>query len=200
MGADGFRGGALVAGAAGALLLVLMFLPWFEAGSIKFDIEQLPGVTLDIEGLPTEFEFSEQEVESLAGQSGQDTSADAWDSLGFIKLMLVLAAGAAIGLLVTNLAGFRLPRVAYSVVAGLGVLATALVLFRVISPPEFLELSGGLVPTDVDAEISIGRQIGVWLGLLAAAGVALGGFVALSAGVSLPPSRRVDAPPVTPAR
>ena len=199
MGADGFRGGALVAGAAGALLLVMMFLPWFEAGSIKFDIEQLPGVTLDIEGLPTEFEFSEEEVESLAEQSGQETSANAWDALGFLKLVLVVTAGAAIGVLVASLAGYRLPRVAYSVVAGLGVLATVLILFRIISPPEFLELSGGLVPTDVDPEISIGRQIGVWLGLLAAAGVALGGFVALSA-VSPPASRRAVAPPVTPAR
>jgi hypothetical protein len=105
----------------------------------------------------------------IAEQFGVDTGDDtigfnAWESFDFIDLVLALTAIAAIALAAMKASANRveLPVSAATVVAALGGLATLLILFRIISPP-----------SDAD------REFGVFLGLLAAAAIAYGGYRAM---------------------
>ena len=66
----------------------------------------------------------------------------------------------------------RRPVAVSALAAGLGILAVVLILFRIISPPDF-----GAPDSGVD--LDVGRGIGVFLGLIAAGGVAYGGWVAM---------------------
>lgn len=96
----------------------------------------------------------------------------AWSAFGLIDLVLFLVAGVAIGLALTRAAGALppdLPAPPATILAGAGGLAAVLVLFRIFELPE---------PSIADAEIS--RKAGVYLGLLASAGVAIGGLAAMS--------------------
>ena len=101
-------------------------------------------------------------------------SRNAWGSYGFIDIVLFITALAAIGLalLAASESEMGLPVAASAIVAGLGILSVVLVVISIISPPDFgVDLSG----TGVDHT----RKIGVWLGLIAAAGVAVGGYMAM---------------------
>ena len=65
-----------------------------------------------------------------------------------------------------------LPVAASAVVAGLGILSVVLIIISIISPPDFgVDLSG--------SGIDHTRKFGVWLGLIAAVGVAYGGWRAM---------------------
>jgi hypothetical protein len=138
------RTGELIAGISGAALFIFMFFSWFgiEGGTIGGVQFQVP-----VEG-----------------------SANAWESFDFIDIVLLLAVIAAIGLMVLSAsqASVNLPVAASAITAGLGILATLLVLYRVIDPPDF-----GVEGLDV------GRKIGVFLGLIASAGIGAGGWLAM---------------------
>ena len=69
-----------------------------------------------------------------------------------------------------------LPVALSAVTAGLGILSVVLILFRIISPPDF---GLGEVAEAFGGEADVGRGIGVFLGLIAAAGVAAGGWLAM---------------------
>jgi hypothetical protein len=61
------------------------------------------------------------------------------------------------------------------VVVAAGLLAVLLILYRLVDPPSpTIELGVG--------ETDVGRQIGLLLGLLAAAGISLGGYLTLTEG------------------
>ena len=65
-----------------------------------------------------------------------------------------------------------LPVAASSIVTGLGAIAVLIIIISIISPPDLgVDLSG----TGIDHT----RKIGVWLGLIAAAGIAYGGWRAM---------------------
>ena len=101
-------------------------------------------------------------------------SRNAWGSYGFIDIVLFVTVAAAIGLALISASETEvgLPVAASAVVTGLGVLSVVLIVISIISPPDFgLDLSG----TGVDQT----RKIGVWLGLIAAIGVAYGGWRAM---------------------
>ncbi len=101
-------------------------------------------------------------------------SRNAWGSYGFIDIVLFITALAAIGLalLAASESEMGLPVAASAIVAGLGILSVVLVVISIISPPDFgVDLSG----TGVDHT----RKIGAFLGLIAAAGVAVGGYMAM---------------------
>ena len=70
---------------------------------------------------------------------------------------------ASVGFAVIDMSGasVSLPVAGSAVTAGIGALAFLLVLYRLIDPP------GGE---------GVGREIGVWLGLLATAGITYGGY------------------------
>ncbi len=101
-------------------------------------------------------------------------SQNAWGSYGFIDIVLFITALAAIGLalLAASESEMGLPVAASAIVAGLGILSVVLVIISIISPPDWgADLSGtGIEHT---------RKIGVFLGLIAAAGVAIGGYMAM---------------------
>jgi hypothetical protein len=63
------------------------------------------------------------------------------------------------------------PGLASSIVTGLGLLSVILVVISIISPPDLGFSASG-------PNIEHSRKIGVWLGLIAAAGVAVGGYMA----------------------
>jgi hypothetical protein len=105
---------------------------------------------------------------------GAEISGNAWDTLDLIRFILLLAGIAAIALAYTSASGtsVSLPVALSAIVAGLGILSVVLVLFRIISPPDLGGLGdfGGVDKT---------RKFGAFLGLIAAAGVAYGGYSAM---------------------
>jgi hypothetical protein len=101
-------------------------------------------------------------------------SRNAWGSYGFIDIVLFITVIAAVGLVLISASDSEvgLPVAVSAIVAGLGALSVVLIVISIISPPDFgLDLSG----TGIDQT----RKIGVWLGLLAAIGVAYGGWRAM---------------------
>ncbi len=141
MDADRLRTGELIAGISGVILLVVMFLPWFG---------------LDF-GVP-------EEIEDLGlGIPAVDESVNisAWEAFDFIDLVLLVTAVVAIGtaVMTATASTVALPVAASAITAGLGIISTLLVLYRILDTP------GG---TD--------RKFGVFVGLIAAAGVAYGGW------------------------
>jgi hypothetical protein len=127
-------------------LLIVMFFSWFGAP----DTVSAGGVEID--------------VGETAGALGIDTTANAWQSFDFIDIILFVTAATAIGLAVATAMArtVALPVAASAITAGLGILSTILILYRIIDPPE-------------DAS----REFGVFLGLVAAAGIAYGGWRAM---------------------
>jgi hypothetical protein len=151
------RQGEIVAGIAGAALIIFLFLPWYSLGIDAPDVS-LP----DIPGL--------DEGPIAPPDADVDDDASGWDSLTDIDGFLIAAAGlAGIALALLAAAGRRLnigglPR-GY-VTSGLGALATALIVWRIFAQP---------IP---GADL----KVGIFLGLLAAFGVTMGALMALREG------------------
>jgi hypothetical protein len=114
-----------------------------------------------------------------------DTGLNAWQAFDLIDLVLLLAVLVSVGTAVMAAAssGVNLPVAGSALTAGIGVLATVLVLYRLINPPG-----------DQDVE----REIGAWLGLLACAGIAIGGWLAMQEEGGPPPPSAPEAPPPSP--
>ena len=112
------------------------------------------------------------------GDGAFDVGLNAWESFGIIDLLLLLAAVAAIALAIVSATQSKIsmPVALSAITAGLGILAVVLIIFRIISPPDF---GLGDVAGALGGEADIGRGIGVFLGLIASAGVAYGGYLAM---------------------
>lgn len=93
---------------------------------------------------------------------GVEASANAWESFDFIDIILFITAVTAVGLAVATMmsANVGLPVAGSALTAGLGIISLILIAYRIINPP-----GDGL-----------DREIGIFLGLLAAGGVAYGGY------------------------
>ncbi|MGH2924779.1 MAG: hypothetical protein ACRDK1_02275 [Solirubrobacterales bacterium] len=138
-------------------------------------------------------------------------SRNAWGSYGFTDIVLFITALAAIGLalLAASEGEIGLPVALSAIVAGLGILSVILIVISIISPPDLgANVSG--------ASISHTRKIGVFLGLISAAAVAVGGYMAMQeegtsfgdeagrfggggdAGTGAPPPPPSDPPPSNP--
>jgi hypothetical protein len=105
-----------------------------------------------------------------------EVTGDAWVSYGFTDVVLLVTSLAAIALalLAVTRGPAGLPAAAIAVVTGLGIVSVALIVISIISPPD--------VGSSVDVSgpgIEHSRKIGVWLGAIAAAGVAVGGYMAM---------------------
>ncbi len=94
----------------------------------------------------------------------------AWDALDYIPIVLVITIVVALVSAFVRLAEADMePPVSFNVaVAVLGALSFLLILFRIVVPPNFGE--GGGVSVDGTVEF------GIFLGLVAAAGIAYGGY------------------------
>jgi hypothetical protein len=184
--------GAAIAALAAIVLLVVMFLNWF----------QLTG--LSAEGSFGEFgdqsiELTEDDLESLAESEGEDTSANAWQSFSLIDILLALAIAAGIGLAIARAAGAAAGVPLGAIAAGLGGLATVLILFRLISPPDLIDAFGGAeIPGGVDVETDVGRQLWSFVGLIAAAAIAYGGWRSMQEEGTRPAPGAAAAPPPPP--
>ncbi len=150
----------LIAGVSGLVLLIAIFLlPWFGASAAADEaLRQAQEVTR---------QFGGGNVKEL------DLDQTAWQAFQVIRFVLLAAAVAGI---VSGAAMFAGPgRGAAAgpaaVTAGLGMLATLLVLYRVIDPPG-------------DAS----RQIGLFIGFFASLGVAVGGWLGLDDPAASPPA------------
>jgi hypothetical protein len=91
---------------------------------------------------------------------------NAWESFDFLDLVLLVTILVAIGLAVATAVAqtVAVPVVASAITAGLGIISTVLILYRVIDPVGAADVS---------------REYGLFLGLIAAAGIAYGGWRAM---------------------
>jgi hypothetical protein len=119
-------------------------------------------------GLPSAIEEAAEQANEIAEQFGAptvdtgDVSANAWESFSWIDLLLLLTVIAAVAGAAMKAAGTQVEMPISVIVAVLGGLSTLFVLYRVIDPVG-------------DAS----RKIGLFLGLIASAGVAIGGYLAM---------------------
>jgi hypothetical protein len=120
------------------------------------------------------FDWFGAEVSDVDGFSGSVSGAgSAWDVLNFIPIVLVIAIVVALVMVGLRIAESpNEPAVPISViVTALGVISVLLILFRIIDPPGLDSLPG--VSTDATLEY------GIFLGLIAAGGIAYGGYSAM---------------------
>jgi hypothetical protein len=103
-------------------------------------------------------------IDAFAEAAGVDTGINAWQAFGFIDIILFLTIGAAVAVAVmaANATDANLPVAGSAIVAGMGILSVILILYRILDPP-------------FDAD----RELGVFLGLIAAGGIAYGGWVGM---------------------
>jgi hypothetical protein len=143
----------LIAGASGLVLLIVIFLiPWFGASAAADEaLREAQEVTQ---------QFGGGNVKEL------DLDQTAWEAFELIRFVLLAAALAGIvsGAAMLAQPGRHSTSGPAAVTAGLGMLATLLVLYRVIDPPG-------------DAS----REIGLFVGFFASLGVAVGGWLGLDA-------------------
>jgi hypothetical protein len=107
-------------------------------------------------------------------------SFNAWESFGFIDILLFLCCAGVIAIVVIRLLGVQLPPLPVplgTILLGLGALAAILILFRlVITPNPAIEFLGQKVHAE-DGDGEVKRSIGVFLGFLASLGMVAGGFL-----------------------
>jgi hypothetical protein len=111
-----------------------------------------------------------------------------WEVFSTIDIFLFLIAVAAIVLVALKASG-RLPAdVPIAVVLlALGALAVLLILYRLIDSP---------APSDLPDEVDVSRKIGIFIGLIGAAGIAYGGW---RSNMESPGTRAAAATPPPPA-
>lgn len=143
MDLDRLNTGEKIAGVSAVLLFVIMFFDWF-------------GVEISGEGGSVSF--------------GSGAGGNAWQALDIIPFILLIAIVVALVNVFLRLSDSDYePPISMNVaVAVLGGLAALLVLFRVISPPDFGSFGGVTVEAT--------REFGLFLGLAAAIGIAFGGW------------------------
>jgi hypothetical protein len=137
----------MIAAVSGAALLIIMFLPWF--------------------GLGGELGDAFNEAQDLGLAPDVDTNANAWQSFGFIDIVLfvTVVVSVAFGIAAAMSRDVALPVAAEAITSGLGILSVVLIAYRLLDTP-----------------YDSSRKIGVVLGLIAAAGVAYGGWVGMQEG------------------
>jgi hypothetical protein len=154
-----FRLGDVIAAAGGLALLVVMFLDWYAAG----------GVT----------EVADRAIEVSVGFS-------AWEAFAVTDVWLALTglAAIALGVATATRRSPALPVAASVITSALGVIATLLVLYRILNQPgpnEFIEV-----------------EFGAFLGFLAVLAIAAGGWYSMRDeewDVEPPPADVRPAPP-----
>jgi hypothetical protein len=142
------RFGDLIAGGAGLVLFISLFLNWYSV-SVKSSVGGFNSTSLS-------------------------ESGSGWEALGFIDILLAICALVAIAVAVMRMMGVlprNLPVTPGQILLLVGGLATLLVLFRILSIPH------GDVPDLPGVNIDFGREFGIFLALIAAAAMAVGGFL-----------------------
>lgn len=141
--------GEKISAVSAILLFAFMFFDWFGA-----KVSGVPGFSGSVEG------------------GGGGGGGSAWDTLDVIPIFLMLAIVVALGVALVRLtdADLELSISLNAIVAALGGLAVLLILFRILDPPSF-----GIPGVAIDTTL----RLGVFLGLISAAGIAYGGYSAM---------------------
>jgi hypothetical protein len=157
--------GTLIAAASAIALLIFMFFAWYGVDSITAS------------GGGFEQEITGDQIDQLGG--GVDTSASAWKAFSLIDILLLITILGVVGLAVARAMGatLNLPIAPSALIAGLGGIAFLLILFRLLVAPD--AVGDAPLPEGVEVEADLSRKIGIFLGLLAAAGMAIGGWLAM---------------------
>lgn len=132
--------------AGGSAILLFIFMFFFDWFGVKVS---------DVNG------FSG----TISGEGGS-----AWEALELIRFILLLTVIAALVLVGLRLSDstYEPPVPLSTVVTALGVFSVLLILFRIIDPPTFASFGG--------VSVEATRSLGIFLGLIAAGGVAYGGY------------------------
>jgi hypothetical protein len=159
------RAGEWIVGASGLLLLVALFLPWYELGQ---------GIV-----------FGPPDV--------LDARASAWDAFTVLDVLLALGALMAIAVVVVT-AAYATPAVPLAMQSLLTLFATllvVLVIFRLADPPDvsFLESTG---PSTREHVKDIDRAAGAWLALVGVLGMVAGALLAMRDERRSPQGRHTD--------
>ena len=165
MDASRIRQGEMIAAVAAVALFVIMFLSWYSVGGEVEDRIDEEIERLEAQGVPDDVIDQARAQAEEALDNAPDTSANAWQAFDIIDMLLLLTIIAAIALAAISASATQvnLPIAMSALVAGLGILATILVLYRLIDPPAD----------------GIDRSFGIFLGLIAAAAIAYGGWRAM---------------------
>ncbi|HKJ36754.1 MAG TPA: hypothetical protein VKA36_09335 [Solirubrobacterales bacterium] len=104
--------------------------------------------------------------------AGIDSGASAWQAFGFIDIILfiTICAAVAVAVMAATATDANLPIAGSAIVAGLGILSVVLILFRIIVTPE---------PGAFGFSVDTSPSIGAFIGLVAAAGIAYGGWMGM---------------------
>jgi hypothetical protein len=124
-------------------------------------------------------------VSAVIGGVNLSSSANGWHSFTNSRWIWLITIIVALGMVALRASQQRLelPLQPSVIVAGLGALSTLLILYRIVHHP-----SGGASSTVglTHVSYSYGIKIGIWLGLIAAAALTYGGYLAMqSEGTSL---------------
>ena len=109
----------------------------------------------------------------IFGAQGASRNRNAWQVFSFIDILLLLIILVAVGLVVARAADAmpELPQPPGLIIAAAGAFAVVLILFRLIIVPD----------GSIDVEgVDLGRKVGIFLGLIAAAGITFGGWTAMN--------------------
>ena len=140
-----------------------------DASRISFG-ELVAGASAVVLFLVMFFPWYGVEVGLLGGAASEN--ANAWEAFDYIDIILLLVVLMAVGMAAARAAGAippALPAPPGLIVAGAGALAVLLILFRIVEIPG----------PEVDVEgVDISREIGIFLGLVAAVGITFGGYMA----------------------
>ena len=124
--------------------------------------------------------------------SGGTISATGWEAFTSSRWVWLVTIVLALGSALAAAAAYRPegPVRIGAVVFGMGTLSSVLILYRIIHHPGANASGHGLY-------ISYGVKLGIWLGLVAAVAIALGGYLQLraEARAGSPDRRREDEPP-----
>jgi hypothetical protein len=142
------RFGEAVAAVSALLLFIIMFLPWYG-----YTAKGTSGLGFSI-----------------------SANRSAWQAYGFIDLILFVTIIVALGMVVLSMTqrSAALPVSASVVVAILGGVSVLLILFRIVSKPDYCR--GGACASDF---LNVSLKYGIFLGLITAGGIAVGAFLAM---------------------
>jgi hypothetical protein len=127
---------------------------------------------------------------NVAGFSASE-SANAWETLSFIDILLFLVALVAVGVPLANAAGVLPPDVPGALlVFAAGAVGLLLVLYRIIDIP------APDVPSLAEDTVDFDREIGLFLALIATAAITYGGW---RANAERPGGAAPGPPPAAPA-
>jgi hypothetical protein len=160
------RVGEWVIGASGLLLLVALFLPWYELG----------------EG------FVVGPADAL------DAHASAWDAFTILDVLLAFGALVAIAVIVVTAveATPAAPLAMQSLLILFALLLLILVIFRLADPPDITFLESTDAPGARSNVADIDRAAGGWLALVAVVGIVVGGLIAIRDERRSPAGRHTD--------